>query len=300
MRTRGPFHVLAAGSLGDALVTLPALQALQTLGPVTLSGTALFLRLGAAACGVEKVGPLEQALPLGPSVGRFAETYLFFKSDGEALAAPWRAAGEKVVVPETPFEDFLRRPRKAFHYWNALVEAAHPGVPIPPRPVLQAPGELREAFRRKGLSPRSPGWVLHPGSGGRAKNPPLALFRDLSMEIGRNAGEVVVTWGEAERDRLGEIKNAFDGLDRVRLLEEPLSLRELAGLLLDAKGYLGCDSGVSHLAGACGVPSFLLFGPTDPNVWAPPGATVYACGPVFGDAPGALGAFRDWAAPLNL
>jgi heptosyltransferase-3 len=34
--------------------------------------------------------------------------------------------------------------------------------------------------------------------------------------------------------------------------------------------FLGHDSGISHLAAACGVPSLLLFGPTDPAVWAPP------------------------------
>jgi heptosyltransferase-2 len=33
--------------------------------------------------------------------------------------------------------------------------------------------------------------------------------------------------------------------------------------------FLGHDSGLSHLAGAVGVPSVLLFGPTDPAVWAP-------------------------------
>ena len=38
--------------------------------------------------------------------------------------------------------------------------------------------------------------------------------------------------------------------------------------------FLGHDSGVSHLAAACGTPCVLLFGPTDPAMWAPPAARV--------------------------
>ncbi|MEM7603333.1 MAG: glycosyltransferase family 9 protein, partial [Verrucomicrobiota bacterium] len=33
--------------------------------------------------------------------------------------------------------------------------------------------------------------------------------------------------------------------------------------------YLGHDSGISHLAGSFGIPGMLLFGPTNPAVWAP-------------------------------
>jgi len=39
--------------------------------------------------------------------------------------------------------------------------------------------------------------------------------------------------------------------------------------------FLGHDSGISHLAAACGVPCVLLFGPTDPATWAPPGPHVH-------------------------
>jgi ADP-heptose:LPS heptosyltransferase len=38
--------------------------------------------------------------------------------------------------------------------------------------------------------------------------------------------------------------------------------------------FLGHDSGVSHLAAAVGTPCVLLFGPTDPAMWAPPGEYV--------------------------
>ena len=49
-----------------------------------------------------------------------------------------------------------------------------------------------------------------------------------------------------------------------------LPLEELVELLASCRLFLGHDSGISHLAAACGVPSLLLFGPTDPVMWAPP------------------------------
>jgi len=53
-----------------------------------------------------------------------------------------------------------------------------------------------------------------------------------------------------------------------------LEVAALAALLAGCAGYLGNDSGVSHLAAALGVPSVVVFGPTDPARWAPLGPQV--------------------------
>jgi hypothetical protein len=60
-------------------------------------------------------------------------------------------------------------------------------------------------------------------------------------------------------------------------------LSRLAALLVECSGYVGNDSGVSHLAAALGVPTAAVFGPTDPAVWAPVGPKVSVVGPL-GDA----------------
>jgi heptosyltransferase-2 len=39
--------------------------------------------------------------------------------------------------------------------------------------------------------------------------------------------------------------------------------------LLERTIFVGHDSGISHLAAATGARCILLFGPTDPSVWAP-------------------------------
>ena len=45
----------------------------------------------------------------------------------------------------------------------------------------------------------------------------------------------------------------------------------VASVLSRATCYVGNDSGVSHLAAACGAPTVAVFGPTDPAVWMPLG-----------------------------
>ena len=55
---------------------------------------------------------------------------------------------------------------------------------------------------------------------------------------------------------------------------ESRDLVERAALLAGCAGYVGNDSGITHLAAAVGIPVVALFGPTDPAVWAPSGRNV--------------------------
>ena len=48
-----------------------------------------------------------------------------------------------------------------------------------------------------------------------------------------------------------------------------LKLPLLAAVLAECGRYVGHDSGVSHIAAAVGARCVLLFGPTDPLLWAP-------------------------------
>jgi ADP-heptose:LPS heptosyltransferase len=60
--------------------------------------------------------------------------------------------------------------------------------------------------------------------------------------------------------------------DRVQFAKN-LPLPGLAALLEHAI-FIGHDSGISHLAAAAGAECTLLFGPTDPDVWAPTNTNV--------------------------
>lgn len=47
------------------------------------------------------------------------------------------------------------------------------------------------------------------------------------------------------------------------------SLTEIKSLIAAASLFIGNDSGPAHIAAAFGVPSVLLFGPSDPHIWGP-------------------------------
>ena len=126
--------------------------------------------------------------------------------------------------------------------------------------------------------------ILQPGSGGPRKNWPPSCFHELAP-LARDATgfAVVVVLGPAELER------ADRGADELHSVADAVfeapRLPLLAGLLAGAAVYVGNDSGVSHLAAACGAPTVAVFGPTDPAVWAPRGPSVR----VLRDASGSSG-----------
>ncbi|HET6370163.1 MAG TPA: glycosyltransferase family 9 protein, partial [Nitrospiria bacterium] len=58
------------------------------------------------------------------------------------------------------------------------------------------------------------------------------------------------------------------------LLVSGLDLKPAAGLLSASRGFVGNDSGMTHLAAAMGIPTLALFKDTDPDVWGPRGELV--------------------------
>jgi ADP-heptose:LPS heptosyltransferase len=55
---------------------------------------------------------------------------------------------------------------------------------------------------------------------------------------------------------------------------QTFDLQLMAGIIARADLFIGHDSGLTHLAAALGVNTVALFGPTDPNRWAPRGRHV--------------------------
>lgn len=124
--------------------------------------------------------------------------------------------------------------------------------------------------------------VIHPGSGSAAKNWPLDNFVQLARYILESgmAERVVVTSGEADGDLGERLASVLPGCEHVHCAK----LEALAQILANAKLYIGNDSGVSHLAAAVRTESgdfpktVAFFGPSDPSIWAPPGALVLDAG----------------------
>jgi len=116
----------------------------------------------------------------------------------------------------------------------------------------------------------APGYVVvHTPSMWPYKQWPIGHFRELVALLARAGRQVVLTGGPAAGDR--EAVAAMQGAAPAdRLLDAGvLSFGQLTRLLQGAALYLGPDTSISHLAAASGVPTLVIFGPTNPQRWAP-------------------------------
>ena len=141
-------------------------------------------------------------------------------------------------------------------------------------PVLHAgTAGMVESIRKTGLMPRAfdPAGplVVHPGSGSPAKNWPADRWLDW---IGRQARPVRVVVGEVEREHLPA--DTLARFAEAAELVQPADLPGLVDALTGVRGFVGHDTGPTHLAASLGLPTLALFGPTDPAVWSPQGPRV--------------------------
>ncbi len=110
---------------------------------------------------------------------------------------------------------------------------------------------------------------MHPGSGGERKNWPLAAWQDflLSELQAMRWEKIFVVGGESDVPRLEALRRSLP-VEGITFLEG-IPLPVLGAVLGRSTLFVGHDSGISHLAAAAGARCLLMFGPTDPQVWAP-------------------------------
>lgn len=147
-----------------------------------------------------------------------------------------------------------------------LLEPWQRGAPLPAQLVPPRTEPLPEALVRQ-LAPRY--IVVHTPSMWRYKEWPREHFRTLIGLLAQAGHQVVLTGGPAAGDR--ETVAAMQGAAPPALLVDAgvLDFGQLAALLRGAALYIGPDTSISHLAAACGVPMLAVFGPTNPQRWAP-------------------------------
>lgn len=113
--------------------------------------------------------------------------------------------------------------------------------------------------------------AIHVGSGSRAKNWPVHGWESLLRIIASDHPDLplFVITGEADARERAALDSVLKSMPNPITEAAHWPLVELAPRLFQSTAYLGHDTGISHLAALCGVPSLWLFGPTDPLVWAP-------------------------------
>jgi ADP-heptose:LPS heptosyltransferase len=254
--------VLRGGALGDFIVTLPALALLRQRWPdahIELVGNATAAALALPSGLINRAQSQHQA--------RWSTLY-----GGEPLAPHFatelRAFDLVLNFWPDPDRELTRRfpLRDGQTFLTAAALPARAPVASHYCAPLAALGLTTDCFWYSLAAPAAEARfvAIHPGSGSPKKNWPLARWSALGAWLTRELRcELQIITGEAD-------SAAAEALARFGTTAHALPLAQLVVRLGQCRFFLGHDSGISHLAAACGVPSLLLFGPTDPAMWAPP------------------------------
>jgi heptosyltransferase-2 len=299
--------VIRGGAIGDFVLTLPAIRMLRQTLP---------------HCHLEVLGYrhiAELALHGGPAPGttyadavrsiEYGPLAAFFARNGD-LAPDLCAyfAGFQQIVswlfdPDCIFAANLERAgvRNCLGVYEKITDQNHasaqlarglermaiflddPSAPLFPDSTSQSAAAAWLADNAAAQDGR-PLIAIHSGSGSEKKNWPAENWQRLGDRIASGGARLLFIGGEAD-------DNALDALSRALSTHAPviarnLPLPTLAAVLARCAGYFGHDTGISHIAAAVGTPSTLLFGPTDPAVWAPLGAHVRIIRAPSGDLAG--------------
>jgi heptosyltransferase III len=114
--------------------------------------------------------------------------------------------------------------------------------------------------------------AIHPGAGSPEKCWPIDHYLELIHRL-HDAGHhcrIILGEVELERWRGDEIRRLHSADEVV----QPATYLDLYRELCDCCAFVGNDSGPGQLAGIVGLPSVILFGPTDPALWKPLGPRV--------------------------
>lgn len=269
--------VIRGGALGDFILTLPAIRLLREAFPTAhleILGYKHFVALAemsgyANAARSIEYGPLssffteggELAPDLVEYFSSFQQIISYLFDPDQIFARNLRRAGVRNLITGCP---------KITDQEHAVRQLARP---------LESLALFLEDFAAK-ITPNEPRVIdpallaLHPGSGSEKKNWPLERFADLAESLLQRdeKRKLLLVGGEADEERLARLEGLLPN-DRVELAKSmPLSV--LANRLQNCTFFIGHDSGISHLAAAVGIPSLLLFGPSDPAIWAPQNAQV--------------------------
>jgi heptosyltransferase III len=286
--------VIRGGAIGDFILTLPALKALRDARPQAHMEILGYKHIGVLAEN-RFYAQAVRSIEYGPLARFFARN-----SELPAELADYFASFDLVISylydPDRIFEGNLHRSgvenlitgpaRIVENAGHAARQLARPieqqGIKVVNLAERIFPSiEDREFAREFLASVPQPIVAMHPGSGSDQKNWPLENWISLFSPGSRFADleRLLVISGEADKAQTDQLEREWKNRD-VRFARN-LPLPRLAAVL-ERSIFIGHDSGISHLAAAVGANCILLFGPTDPDIWAPKNENVRVLRPPSG------------------
>lgn len=275
---RGKILVIRGGAIGDFILTLPAITALRQQFPqahLEVLGYPHIVQLALAGGLVNRVQAIE-ARGLANFFARNGElsedlrdyfsefniivSYLYDPDEIFKTNISRCSPGQFIVGPHRPNET------DKTHATNVYLK------PLERLAIFEA-----DAVPRLTLTPQPssllPSLALHPGSGSESKNWQEEKWADLIEHLlSTTNNKLLLIGGEAEGERLQRLAAALP-LTRCTVAKS-LPLAELARRLQSCRGFVGHDSGITHLAAAVGLPCVVLWANTVEEIWRPQGERV--------------------------
>ena len=273
MMSENRLLIIHQGALGDFIVTFPILKALRTtISRIDGICRSSFGRLAVELGVLDTSYPLESARfaslyadPIDPKVVTLMSTYrsilLFSFSEFLEMSVkkinglrvfrilPWPSVSQKDHITE-----FLAR---QVRNCNLLGKETR-------RRFSRALFHLKgDASRKRRSGARA---IISPGAGSVKKRWPLERFMKVAVELKKRGLQPSILLGPAEVDLEAVLQHSPQSQPQV---VKTRTFRELITVLESAVIYIGNDSGVSHLAALLGVPTLVIFGPSDSDRWRP-------------------------------
>jgi heptosyltransferase-3 len=270
--------VVVLRRLGDVLLTTPLIRSLRqawpqaTIDAMVFEDTAGILKDNRDLSGIVTMAARPKARESLALAARHFRRYDLAVSTqcGDRPTCLAVICGRRAVAPTeetfngrlkralltrtTPYENGVHRVEEILRLADLLGIARAPTV-VPP-----------QARAVEGM-PAGEYVVIHAAPMFRYKQWTREGWRELAAWLAQRGMSVVATGGpnEAERRYLDEV---WTGVPVYRF-DGRLDWPQLAGVLSNARVYVGPDTSVTHLAAACGCPTVAIYGPTDPRLWGP-------------------------------
>jgi ADP-heptose:LPS heptosyltransferase len=275
---QGKILVIRGGAIGDFILTLPVLTALRRQFPRThleVLGYPHIAGLALAGGLVQRVQSIEARALAGffAQGGALMEDLVDYFSEFDIIVS-------FLYDPDEIFQNNVRLCSQA--QFIAGPHRPDNGEGLHASEVFLKPLERLAVFDAEAVPRLEVGrafettvatgrWLAaHPGSGSGKKNWPEAKWLELLTHLMQTTTlKLLLVGGEAERERLGRLEAALPGT-RIKVMRSA-PLPELAQWLASCVGFVGHDSGISHLAAAVGLPALILWGDTEETIWRPRG-----------------------------
>jgi heptosyltransferase-2 len=282
---------IRGGAIGDFVLTLPAIGLVRDAFPkaqIEVMGYRHILALADGRHYVDATRSIEYAPMAGffsrnndldkelvTYFGSFQQVISYLYDPDGLFEANLRRCGVKHLISANPIATDgdhaarqLARPLEKL----ALYLEDHA---VTLRPSESDFADARAMLHSLGIDLERQTLIVHPGSGSAKKNWPAEKWSELMHNLRGRRPEmpILIVGGEADAPVLKQMRAEFGA--EVPIVTSP-SLPVLAAMTALCGFFAGHDSGVSHIAAGAGAQAVLLYGPTDPDVWAPanPGVRV--------------------------